>query len=204
MSQAQLRQTVLAHSRSREWEQALAEWHLESVRRSDEPETCVCGHHPIFEVCTIANGATGHTLDAVGSCCVVQFMGERSDLVLHGLERAAGGGALNAAALDFARRRGWLTGWEFGFYSDTMRKRSLTPKQSAVRDRVNAKVAERVEEERARSELKRFRARFGLDAALDVLRSVGQARNVAGMDPALYGAVIAACRDPLNERWTEA
>jgi hypothetical protein len=199
MSQAQLREVVLAHSSSDTWEQAAREWSLVDVDQADEPRTCICGHFPIIHVNTIANSVNGNVLEDVGSCCIVQFMDERPDLVLKGFSRAAKGEVLNEAALTYARERGWIDAWAFQFYSDTMRKRNLSAKQAMWRERINRQVLERQEEARVRADLTRYSRRFGREAALAILREVGKAEKVNAMDPALYGAVRAACSDPLSE-----
>jgi hypothetical protein len=74
----QLKSAILRLSRATDWKVAKKEWRLVEVSEADEPETCLCGHHPIIELCTIANTTTGNTAH-VSNVCVKRFLGFRSD-----------------------------------------------------------------------------------------------------------------------------
>lgn len=50
-----LRQAILARSQASDWETARKEWGLVTIFEAGEPETCLCGHYPIIEICEIAN-----------------------------------------------------------------------------------------------------------------------------------------------------
>ena len=54
----QLKAAILALSRATDWEVAKKEWRLVEISEADEPETCLCGHFPIIELCTISNATT--------------------------------------------------------------------------------------------------------------------------------------------------
>ena len=43
----QLKTEILERSRAKDWDAAKAEWRLVDVYEADEPDTCLCGHHPI-------------------------------------------------------------------------------------------------------------------------------------------------------------
>lgn len=51
----QLRDGILALSEASDWEVARKEWSLVDVYEVDEPETCLCGHRPIIEICCLSN-----------------------------------------------------------------------------------------------------------------------------------------------------
>jgi len=138
---AQLKKAILALSRAQDWEAAKAEWRLVDISEADDPETCLCGHYPIIELCSIKNGVTGH-LTTVGNVCVKRFLGLRSDLVFASIKRIRKdeekGINVHAASLFF--QRGILNQWEYDFCQDTFRKRDLTDKQLAKRISINRKI----------------------------------------------------------------
>ena len=54
--------------------------------------------------------------------------------------------ALNTATIKYAHEHKFITNWECHFYSDTIRKRSLSYRQSLVRMRINKKVLKQIGE----------------------------------------------------------
>lgn len=48
-----LKAAILALSHADVWDLAKWEWRLVGVLEADEPETCLCGYHPIIEICSI-------------------------------------------------------------------------------------------------------------------------------------------------------
>lgn len=137
----QLRERILALSKAADWEVARKEWGLVGVYESDEPETCLCGHFPIVEICEIANRATGKRTE-VGNCCVRRFLGFRSDLIFTAIKRIRKDmtKSLNADAVAFFNELGLLTSWEYNFLQDTMKKRKLSAAQSRSRTQINEKI----------------------------------------------------------------
>lgn len=136
-----LSREILALSRATDWETARKEWALVDIIEADEPETCLCGHYPIVEICSIHNRVTGHTTE-VGNVCVKRFMGVRSDLIFAGVKRIRRDRdkSLNADSIAFFRMKGLLTDWEYGFLQDTKNKRKLTARQLDARRQINKKV----------------------------------------------------------------
>ena len=55
MSEYQLTTRLIDLSVEDVWDEAKLEWALESVWREDEPDTCLCGHYPIIEICLLRN-----------------------------------------------------------------------------------------------------------------------------------------------------
>lgn len=137
----QLREGILELSRAADWDVARKEWSLVNVYEADEPETCLCGHFPIVEICQISNRVTGHGTE-VGNRCVRRFLGFRSDLIFAAIKRIRKdmSRSLNADAIAFFKERGALNEWEYGFLQDTKNKRSLSTRQMTVRRRINAKI----------------------------------------------------------------
>jgi hypothetical protein len=145
MSEYRLTAEILARSSASAWDEAKLEWVLHEVYEADEPETCLCGHFPIIELCVIANKKIGG-LATVGNCCVKKFIGLPSDKIFQAVKRVRkdSSKSLNAEAVDHAFEKQWLTGWEKSFYFDIMRKRKLTDKQAAKKRQINELVAARM------------------------------------------------------------
>nr|WP_319390399.1 hypothetical protein [uncultured Cohaesibacter sp.] len=137
----QLSQAILSMSKATDWETARKEWVLVDVIEADEPETCLCSHYPIIEICEIRNRVTGHTTE-VGNVCVKRFLGVRSDLIFTGIKRIRKDieKSLNADSIAFFHQRGLLNNWEYQFLQNTMRKRNLTFRQMETRRQINQKV----------------------------------------------------------------
>ncbi|MCH9053764.1 MAG: hypothetical protein IIA72_22385 [Proteobacteria bacterium] len=137
----QLRERILALSEASAWELARKEWSLVDVYQADEPETCLCGHFPIIEICEISNRVTKKKTE-VGNRCVRRFLGFRSDLIFTAIKKIQKDvtKSLNADAIAFFKERGLLTTWEYGFLQNTMKKRKLSATQLASRKKINEKV----------------------------------------------------------------
>jgi hypothetical protein len=138
---AQLKAAILKLSKATDWETARKEWRLSNVYDSDEPDTCLCGHYPIIEICEIENTVTRARTD-VGNVCIKRFLGFRSDLIFQALKRIRKDmtKSLNADAIAFFRQRGAINDWEYGFLQDTKAKRNLSEAQMRTRLNINRKV----------------------------------------------------------------
>lgn len=141
MSEFNLTREIVDRSASKDWDLAKREWELAAVYEANQPETCLCGHTPIIEICVLQNRVNGNHAE-VGNCCVKKFMGIPSHLIFDGIKRVKKdqSTALNEAAIDHASNRGWITEWEEKFLLSTKRKRVLSGKQEAIRLRINQKV----------------------------------------------------------------
>lgn len=148
-----LKEHILCLSDSNDWETAKKEWKLIDVQKSDTPETCLCGHHPITEICTIYNPITKRTAD-IGNVCVKKFLGFRSDLIFTALKRIRkdNSKSLNSDAIIFFKEKNILTDWEYKFLSDTQRKKKLTNKQLQKRQKINTKILQIVDKRRTRTQ----------------------------------------------------
>ena len=136
-----LKREILSRSRATDWELAKKEWRLVAISEADEPETCLCSHFPIIELCTIANRITGNSVD-VGNVCVKRFLGFRSDLIFASLKRIRKDieASVGADATAFFHEQGIINDWEYGFQQSTMRKRNLSAAQMATRIKINRKI----------------------------------------------------------------
>jgi len=149
-NQEQLQREIIARSNAHEWSAARIEWELDYIVRSEEPETCLCGHHPIIELCWLRNNVNNNKA-LVGNVCVNRFMGLGSQALFDGLRRIAKdqSAAANEALIHYAYNRQWVTDWEFKFLLNTRLKRRLSRKQRAVREKVNNIVLRNVVRENA-------------------------------------------------------
>ena len=140
MSEYQLTKEIVARSNAKAWDAAKLEWALEEVYEAEEPDTCLCGHFPIIEICVLRNKVNRNTA-IVGNCCVKKFIGLPSDKIFQAVKRVRKDTekSLNAEAVQHAVDRGWITEWEKDFYFDIMRKRNLSPKQAAKKAQINEK-----------------------------------------------------------------
>ena len=141
MSEYRLTAEIVARSSSKNWDEAKLEWYLVGVSEAEEPETCLCGHHPIIELCEIANRKNRNSA-TVGNCCVKRFLGIRSDKIFSAFKRVRTDNekALNAETIEFAFDRNWITAWDRAFYFDTIRKRKLSLRQMIQRKRINRAI----------------------------------------------------------------
>jgi len=141
MPQFQLMTEIMRLSRAKTWEEAKLEWSLFEVYEVKRPETCLCGHFPIIELCVLINRYNRNQA-TVGNCCVKKFIGLPSDKIFQAVKRIRKdtSKSLNAEAIQHAFDRKWITAWEKDFYFNIMRKRELSEKQSAKKLQINELV----------------------------------------------------------------
>jgi len=149
----QLSEQIVARSVACTWDDARLEWEVDEVFDVDpgNPGTCLCGHHPIIEHCVLVNRRNGnHTV--VGNVCVKKFLSLSADTMFEAFKRIRRdcSRSLNAKAIEYARRKGWVNDWERRFLLDTMRKRKLSERQRAKRLQINERLVERWRQRRIR------------------------------------------------------
>jgi hypothetical protein len=131
---------------STEWEHAKTEWFLDSVKYDvNGLHDCPCSKKNIKKLCNIENITTSKTA-TVGSCCVDHFIGMKSNLIFDCVKRVQEDDtvAFNSETLEFAISKGFLNEWEITFYLNTQKKRSLTGKQRAARQKINQKILSKI------------------------------------------------------------
>jgi hypothetical protein len=144
MSQYQLTTELLKQSKASNWDEAKLEWELANIVRVEDAETCLCGHFPIIEVCTIHNKETGE--DArVGNYCVKKFI-DKSDKIFRSVMKVIKDSkkSVNSETLDLSVKNKWISGKEHKFYMDIMRRRSLSSKQKDWKMAINNKIVSRI------------------------------------------------------------
>lgn len=145
MSKYQLISRIIQLSVAKTWDEARLEWSLFDVCMAEIPETCICGHYPIIELCTITNTHNQNTV-TVGNCCVKKFIGLPSDKIFQSVKRVQKDlqKSLNMESIEHAFQRGWINRWERDFCVSNLRKRLLSEKQLAKRAQINIKVLSRI------------------------------------------------------------
>ena len=142
MGEFKLTSEIIALSVAKTWDRAKLEWDLDSVYMATEPETCLCGKHPIINACVLTNRINGVSA-IVGNCCVKR-MEMPSNKIFDAVTRISKDEtkSLNAEALQHALQKGWITGKDFDFYLDIMRRQAATlkPKQTKWKIDINRKV----------------------------------------------------------------
>src|SRR5258708_39676889 len=109
MPQFQLTNEILGRSVARTWDEAKLEWSLLEVYEAEKPETCLCGHFPIIELCVLHN-RHNRVQVTVGNCCVKKFIGLPSDKIFQAVKRIRKdqSKSLNAEAIQHAFDRHWI------------------------------------------------------------------------------------------------
>jgi len=121
------------------------EWHLVDVHLVDEPETCLCNHFPIIEICTIGNSRNGN-LARIGNHCVKKFLGLPSNIIFQAIKRVRKDvkKSLNEETLVHYFEKGIINEWEKKFYLGAMNKRLLTDKQWNKKVEINTKIIRKI------------------------------------------------------------
>ena len=138
--QEALKAHILSLSRSTIFEVACQEWVLDGVYVTEEWDNCPCGQD-IKEHCEIANRVTGaHTF--VGNVCINRFINLGTAPLFSGLKRIRDDISANAneALIRYAQSKGFLFEKELDFLLQTARKRKLSEKQLAWKEKINRRI----------------------------------------------------------------
>ncbi|RZT91011.1 hypothetical protein EV201_3380 [Ancylomarina subtilis] len=138
----QLIEEIISRSHSNDWNSAKNEWSFEYVYQSEEKETCLCGHHPIINICVLKNSINNNETE-VGNCCVNKFLGiDAGTKILASIKRLKDdlSKSMSSEVLEYLNKKKVLSDFDYKFYSDTIRKRKLSEKQLAIRERINQKL----------------------------------------------------------------
>lgn len=133
---------MITRSKATEWQQAKIEWDLEYVYTVGEKQTCLCGHHPIFQICQLRN-AVNRNLAEVGNVCVHKFLGMQSKRVFAALKRIRAdiNKPLNPKTLEMFVGLGTISAQDEAAYLEFWRKRKcITEEQAKLKLRVNKAI----------------------------------------------------------------
>ena len=144
MSQFKLTTELLKLSNSPRWDEAKLEWDVIDIEKVEEAETCLCGHFPILEICTIGNTKTKKEA-RVGNCCVKKF-NNKSDKIFRAIAKVKKDfeKSVNSETLNLAVKNIWISDKEYKFYIDILRKRKLSEKQMNWKVAINKKIILRI------------------------------------------------------------
>ena len=137
-----LTKEIINLSVSKFWDTAKDEWNFEYAYQSEEPQTCLCGHYPIKNICVIKNQENDNETE-VGNCCINKFLGiDSGNKIFDSIKRLKDdiSKSMSAEVLEYMNDKKVITQYEYDFYTDTLRKRKLTDKQLAVREKINRKL----------------------------------------------------------------
>ncbi|MCI1141841.1 hypothetical protein MOP88_05135 [Sphingomonas sp. WKB10] len=150
----QLQAEMLARSQSVDWPQAKSEWDLEDVFIVNQDQVCLCGHHPIRQICTLRNSVIANPAE-VGNVCVQKFLGMNSRRVVNALKRISGDihRSLNKEGIEMFTNLGVISRVDADDYLLFYRKRkNITDRQRSLRASINNKVIKYAAERARRSE----------------------------------------------------
>ena len=135
-----LKAHILPLSNANDFNVARKEWLLIGVEISEEFDNCPCGQE-IKEHCYIRNDLNGNTT-YVGNVCINRFLGIDTGNLFAGLRRISQDQQENANEdlIIHAYKFGYIYDSEFKFLMDTRRKRKLSPKQLAWKQKIKRKI----------------------------------------------------------------
>jgi|SRR3989344_3203392 len=141
MPEYKLFKEIIKLSVAKEWEEAKKEWALDHIYDSLEAQTCLCGHFPIIEICTIKNVKNNeHAL--VGNCCINKFLGLGTNKLFNSLKRIRDDidKSVSKALIDLSFDKQIINEWEKDFYESILKKRKLSTKQREKKEGINKKL----------------------------------------------------------------
>ena len=135
-----LKAHILPLSNSQDFYAAKNEWKLVGVEIQENWNSCPCGQ-AIKELCYIKNQFNGHKT-YVGNICVNQFIGIQTGNLFDGLKRIAKDNSANANEdlILHAYQLGYIYEKEYQFLMQTRRKRKLSGKQLAWKQKINWRI----------------------------------------------------------------
>ncbi|MBP7874982.1 MAG: hypothetical protein KA023_09365 [Bacteroidales bacterium] len=142
MAEYKLFNEIISLSDSDIWDIAKNEWIFDSIYESAEPQTCLCGHFPIINICVIQN-TVNRKITEVGNCCVKKFFNiSDGDAIISSIKQLKKKGvskSINIKSLGYIYKKNVITQWDYDFYKDIHKKRNLTDKQKEIKEIINKK-----------------------------------------------------------------
>ena len=135
-----LKEHILPLSQSDNFHIAKNEWKLSNIEINEAWDNCPCGQR-IKELCHISNIKNGKTT-YVGNICVNQFIGIETGNLFDGLKRIANDISANPNEdlIIHAHSLGYIYESEYDFLMSTKRKRKLSSKQLAWKQKINRRI----------------------------------------------------------------
>lgn len=140
---AQLQVEIFTRSQEKvDWTLCKNEWRVHDIYRVGEEQICLCGHHPIFQICQLQNDVTRKFAD-VGNVCVQKFINLRSKRLFAALARieADPRRSLNKEAIELYTHLRVIGAQEAEEYLTFYRKRkNVTEDQTAFKVAINQRI----------------------------------------------------------------
>jgi hypothetical protein len=139
MGEYKLFNEIVSLSNSDTWDIAKNEWAFDSVYESEEPQTCLCGHFPVVNICVIRN-TVNNNITEVGNCCVKKFFNiSDGDAIIASIKKLKKeiSRSISIEALNYIYQKKVITEWEYSFYTSIHKKRSLTERQIDNKEKIN-------------------------------------------------------------------
>jgi hypothetical protein len=141
MSEFKLFEEIIILSKINNWEDARKEWFLYDVEFVETPQTCLCTHYPIKQLCYMKNIKNSCCI-IVGNCCVDKFFDIKSSNIFNSLKKIFKNikKSANKDLISFCYQKNIINLWEHNFYLNIMRKRKLSQKQIDIKFMINNKI----------------------------------------------------------------
>lgn len=135
-----LKAHIIPLSKASDFYNAKSEWKLIGVEIQEDWDNCPCGQ-AIKELCYIQNQLNSNET-YVGNVCVNQFIGIDTGNLFAGLKRIANDNNANANEdlIMHAYQLGYIYENEYHFLMQTRRKRKLSDKQLAWKQKINMRI----------------------------------------------------------------
>ena len=145
MAEFKLVSEVIRVSNSHNWDTAKFEWKLNKITISNKPQTCLCGHNPIINLCTLINTINNNTI-VVGNCCVKKFFGLDPDKIKNSYLSVKDDNlkSFTSEIINKCYENHTINDWEYNFYLNIIRKRKLSVNQGIKKKDINLKILSRV------------------------------------------------------------
>lgn len=139
-------------SQTKTWVDAKYEWDLDSIYHESNPETCLCSHYPIYEICVLRNRKNGN-LAIVGNVCVNKFIGLSTDKMFRSVKKVKKNNveSFDKSVIDFAFEKSWISEWEKKFYLNVIFNKYLSENQAIKKLQINQKVLLKIIDAKATS-----------------------------------------------------
>ncbi|MGB3456231.1 MAG: hypothetical protein WBG08_01005 [Litorimonas sp.] len=139
-SQQALKDHIIGLSESDQFFDAKNEWVVGGFTLEDDWDECPCGKE-IKELCHLINTRNGNRT-YVGNVCVKKFIELDTGSLFAGLRRIIDddNAAPNEDLIVHAQNAGYIYVNEYNFLMQTRRKRKLSPKQLAWRQKINRRI----------------------------------------------------------------
>ena len=134
-----LTEAIIKRSEANNWSEARQEWYFLHCYYQEEPDTCLCGHFPINNICVIKNELNGRRAE-VGNICVDKFMGisdgTKIFTSLTGVKKGSRQ-SINDESLEYLYEHDLISDHEYSVYKSIRRKRILSDKQEWIKNKVH-------------------------------------------------------------------